>query len=81
MTVSTLYLLYLSNEPIRLVPDNRTIVVGGGFLEEQQVASNKHIHNLDLLRATHEEADTCLILHAIHCEPALLLYEQETQMF
>ena len=60
--------MFLSNEFIRLAPDNKTIVVGGGLLEEQQVGSNKHIHNFDSLRATHEEADTCLLLHAIHCE-------------
>ena len=60
--------MLLSNELIRLAPDNKTIVDGGGFLEEQLVACNKHIHNLDSLRATHEEADTHIILHAIHCE-------------
>ena len=58
--------MFLSNELIRLALDNKTIVVGGGFLEDQQDASNKHIHNLDSLMVT-EEADTCLILHAIHC--------------
>ena len=61
--------MFLSTELTRLTPDNKTIVVGGGgFPEEQQVASNKHIHNLSSLRATNEEADTRLMLHAIHYE-------------
>ena len=60
--------MFLSNELIRLVPDNIAIVVGGGFLEEQQFESHKYIKNFDSLRATHEEADTRPILHAIHCE-------------
>ena len=72
--------MFLSNELIRLAPDNKTVVVGGCFLEEQQVASNKHIDNLDSPRATYEEADTRRILHESIVKPALLLYEQETQM-
>ena len=44
--------MFLFRELIRLAPDNNTIVVGGGFLEEQQVRSNKHIHNLNSLRET-----------------------------
>ena len=60
--------MFFSNELIRHAPDNKTIVVGGSFLEEQQVAINMHIHNLDSLRATHEEEDTHHILHASHCE-------------
>ena len=63
----------MSNELIRLAPDNKTIAVGGGFPEEQQVASNKHIHNLDSLRATHEETDTRLFLHAILCDARTLV--------
>ena len=42
------------------------IVVAGGFTDERQVQLSKATNNLPLLNATHEEADTRLVLHCIH---------------
>lgn len=43
----------------------RTILVSGGFEDEQEVRSSSAI-DVEPLRATHEEADTRLILHAVN---------------
>lgn len=42
------------------------IVVAGGFKDERLVKSNNPSLNVDMLSATHEEADTRIILHAFH---------------
>ena len=43
------------------------MVTGGGFISEDQADSNDKSLNLDNLKATHEEADTRMILHMLHC--------------
>ncbi len=57
---------FVSNELIRNAPDTKTIVVAGGFESECEVQSNMPL-DLTQLNASHEEADTRMILHAIHC--------------
>jgi hypothetical protein len=44
------------------------VVTGGGFISEDQADSNDKSLNLDNLKATHEEADTRMILHMLHCK-------------
>jgi hypothetical protein len=39
-----------------------------GFISEDQADSNDKSLNLDNLKATHEEADTRMILHMLHCK-------------
>jgi len=50
-------------------PEDKMFVTGGRFLDEQDVRSNEQLHSMKMLRATHEEADTILILHGIHSDP------------
>ena len=44
------------------------VVTGGGFISEDQADSNDKSLNLDNLKETHEEADTRMILHMLHCK-------------
>ena len=44
------------------------MVTGGEFISEDQAESNDKSLNLDNLKATHEEADTRMILHMLHCK-------------
>lgn len=58
---------FLSNELIRNSPENKTVVVAGGFVSECEVQCNVSLDTTNL-ESSHEEADTRLILHAIHCK-------------
>ena len=44
----------------------KTIVIGGGFLEEEKAESTNSAIDTSVLFAKHEEADTRMILHCIH---------------
>jgi hypothetical protein len=44
------------------------VVTGGGFISEDLTDSNDKSLNLDNLKATHEGADTHMILHMLHCK-------------
>lgn len=57
---------FLSEELCSQAPDDKEIVVAGGFREELEVRSSKPTTDLTHLKATHEEADTRLVLHAVH---------------
>ena len=57
---------FLSEELLANAPCNKEIVVAGGFEDEREVRSSHVATNLNPLRATHEEADTRLVLHAIN---------------
>jgi len=57
---------FLSEELCSQAPDDKEIVVAGGFREELEVRSSKATTDLTHLKATHEEADTRLVLHAVH---------------
>ena len=57
---------FLSEELCSQAPDDKDIIVAGGFREELEVRSSKTTTDLSQLRATHEEADTRLVLHAVH---------------
>lgn len=56
---------FLSEELLANSPHDKEVVAAGGFADEQVVKSSRDTTNLIPLRATHEEADTRLILHAI----------------
>ena len=58
----------LSEELCSQAPDAKEIVVAGGFRDELEVRSSKTTTDLTQLRATHEEADTRLVLHAVHSQ-------------
>jgi hypothetical protein len=57
---------FLSEELFLQVPDNVEIVIAGEFREELEVKSLKAATDLTSLESTREEADTRLVLHAIH---------------
>ena len=55
---------FLSNELEKKVLDHgQEIVVSGGFEDPEEVASAAGI-DVSHLQASHEEADTCILLHA-----------------
>ena len=59
----------LSEELCAQAPDDKEIVVAGGFRDkETEVRSSKATTNRTHMRATHEEADTRLVLYAVHCQ-------------
>ena len=47
-------------------PPVKRLLLQGGFTDERQVQSSKATTNLSKLNATHEEADTRMVLHCIH---------------
>ncbi len=55
----------LSESLISQAPNDKDVIVAGGFLDEKDVRSSKG-SDVDSLRSTHEEADTRLVLHAAH---------------
>ena len=58
--------LYLSRELVKNTIDELEIVVAGGFEDAQGVQSTNPTTPLEPLRANHEEADTRVVLHAVH---------------
>jgi uncharacterized LabA/DUF88 family protein len=57
----------LSEEIILQAPIGTTVVTAGGLVDENTVKCNDGMLELSTLEATHEEADTRIVLHAIHC--------------
>ena len=57
---------FLSHELIDNAPDDKVIIVSGGFQDKQEAKSNQDDIDLSYLRGNHEEADTRIILHSIH---------------
>lgn len=58
---------FLSEELSKSNPLGKELVVAGGYSNEEEVRSTNPLTNVEPLRATHEEADTRMVLHAIHC--------------
>ena len=58
--------IFLSKQLLLQAPGNKTIVVSGGFREEQTVKCSNPNVNLHVLEAYHEEADTRMIVHCMH---------------
>ena len=59
---------FLSEELCSQAPMDKEIVVAGGFRDELEVKSSTGAINLGPLKLTHEEADTRLVLHAVHSQ-------------
>ena len=57
---------FLSEEMCSQTPVDKEIVVAGGFRDELEVKSSTGATDLGPLKSTHEEADTRLVLHAVH---------------
>ena len=47
-------------------PPDKVIVAVGAFENEREVQSSERVIDLSALKATHEEADTRLILHCVN---------------
>ena len=60
-------IIFRSEELCSKAPSDK-IVVAGGFREETEVRSSQRETNLTHLESTHEEADTRLVLRAMHSE-------------
>ena len=58
---------FLSEQIILHAPTEKTVVTAGGFLDENSVKCNDEFLDISALHASHEEADTRIVLHAIHC--------------
>lgn len=59
---------FLSNYLINNVPADKTLVVSGGFHKEDDVRTNNSNLSIEGLQANHEEADTRIVLHCLHCD-------------
>ena len=59
---------FVSEELCSQAPVDKEIVVAGGFRDELQVKSSTCTIDLGPLKSTHEEADTRLVLHAVHSQ-------------
>ena len=58
---------------MRQAPVDKVFVVVGGFANEKEVQCNTYLSSLDSLSSNHEEADTRLILHAIHSDASTIV--------
>ena len=56
----------LSKELMIQAPDDKVVITGGGFKDATQVVSSRTLIDVRNLESDHEEADTRIILHAIH---------------
>lgn len=57
---------FLSTQLLLQVPENKMVVVAGGFLDITSVRSTDPQMDTTTLEANHEEADTRIVLHCIH---------------
>ena len=53
----------LSEHIIVSTPPDKVVVAAGGFVDEREVQSSERATDQSALRATHEKADTHLIVH------------------
>ncbi|KAG1677172.1 putative protein in type-1 retrotransposable element R1DM [Nymphon striatum] len=63
---------FLSNELITNAPAGKTLVVAGGFRDEEEVQTSNPNLDVKTLRARHEEADTRVILHCVHADTVVV---------
>lgn len=57
---------FLSEHIIVNAPPDKVVVAAGGFVDEREVQSSERATDLSALKATHEEADTRLIVHCVN---------------
>ena len=60
--------LFLSEQLYLQAPADKEIVVAGVFRNKLMVKSSQDKTDVTPFESTHEEADTRLVLHAIHCQ-------------
>jgi hypothetical protein len=59
---------FLSEELMLHAPDDKVVITGGGFKDAAQVQASRPEIDVQNLESDHEEGDTRIILHAIHCD-------------
>ena len=64
---------FLSKQLIENITDGKTLVIAGGFQQEDEVWASDRTLNLDLLKANHVEADARLVLHCVHSDAACVV--------
>jgi len=57
---------FLSEHIIVNAPLDKVVVVAGGFVDEKEVQLSERGIDLSALKATHEEADTRLMVHCVN---------------
>ena len=64
------------------IPANKTVVVSGGFTDEEKVESSNVEVNTDNLKGHHEEADTRMILHCAenHLASSIVVAARDTDV-
>ena len=59
---------FLSGKLCCQAPEDKEIMVAGGFRRELEFRSSRTSNDLTQLKAAHEEADIRLVLHAVHSQ-------------
>ena len=73
---------FLSMKIMQNAPDNKCIVVAGGYEDEEEVECSDKTKELDSLRAKHEEADTRIVLHCLHTDAdTIVVSARDTDVF
>jgi len=70
---------FLSEELLLHAPEDKVLVVAGGFTDELEVRSSKATTDLQELSASHEEADTRLVLYTVLSTQSL--YQGDTYQY
>ena len=71
---------FLSEELCSQAPVDKEIVVACGFTDEVEVKSSTGATDLGPLKSTHEEADTRLVLHAVHSQFHTVVSSRDTDV-
>lgn len=64
---------FLSHQLLLQAPQNKTVVVAGGFTDEEQVEASTSEVNIEELEARHEEADTRMVLHCTKSQASAIV--------
>lgn len=64
---------FLSHQLVLGAPQNKIIVVAGGFGNEEMVEASSPTVETEKLEARHEEADTRVIIHCIECKASAIV--------
>jgi hypothetical protein len=72
---------FLSRQLILQAPDDKTVVVSGGFSNPTQVESSKPDVDTTPLEASHEGGDTRVVLHCVNSDAtSLVVSSQDTDV-
>lgn len=64
---------FLSHQLMFQAPQNKTVVVAGGFTVEKHVETSTSDANIEELEARHEEADTRMVLHCTKSQASVIV--------